>query len=380
MKITCVETIYLQSGIRVHAGPVQYLWVRLHTDEGLVGLGETYPFPGAAKAVIHSALAGVLLGRDPMRIDKLWADMLLAVSYSGWAGAEMRAISAVDLALWDLKGKALNTPVYQLLGGPARESIRTYNTCYDRVDFLTHPVRLAQELDDSGIRAMKIWPFDGIARQNAGQFITPEQVRAGAEPLRKIRQAFGDRMEVAMEFHGYWNLPSAVRIAQALEPLSPLWLEEMLPQDNLAAYRELKDSTRTPLCLSERLMTRWGFRELLDNGAASIVMPDLCWCGGFSEAKKIAAAAETEYLPVAPHNCGGPVLHIATLHLAANVTNLYIMESVRRHYNEEYRDLLTGMVTPVDGEFPLPPGPGLGVELDPAVLAREDVFVERSLA
>ena len=154
----------------------------------------------------------------------------------------------------------------------------------------------------------------------------------------------------------------------------------MLPQDNLAAYRELKDSTRTPLCLSERLMTRWGFRELLDNGAASIVMPDLCWCGGFSEAKKIAAAAETEYLPVAPHNCGGPVLHIATLHLAANVTNLYIMESVRRHYNEEYRDLLTGMVTPVDGEFPLPPGPGLGVELDPAVLAREDVFVERSLA
>ena len=175
MKITCVETIYLQSGIRVHAGPEQYLWVRLHTDEGLVGLGETYPFPGAAKAVIHSALAGVLLGRDPMRIDKLWADMLLAVSYSGWAGAEMRAISAVDLALWDLKGKALNTPVYQLLGGPARESIRTYNTCYDRVDFLTHPVRLAQELDDSGIRAMKIWPFDGIARQNAGQFITPAQ-------------------------------------------------------------------------------------------------------------------------------------------------------------------------------------------------------------
>ncbi|MCC7499892.1 MAG: mandelate racemase/muconate lactonizing enzyme family protein [Bryobacterales bacterium] len=378
MKITAVETIYLKSGIRVHAGPVQYLWVRLHTDEGLSGLGETYPFPLAAQAVIHSALAGVLLGRDPSAIDKLWADMLVAVSYSGWAGAEMRAISAVDLALWDLKGKALNAPVYQLLGGASRQSIRTYNTCYDRVDFLTEPVKLAQELYDSGIRAMKIWPFDSIARQNSGQFITPEQIRAGIEPLGRIRDEFGGRMEVAMEFHGYWNLPSAIRIAHALEPLAPLWLEEMLPQDNLAAYRELKDATRTPLCLSERLMTRWGFRELLANGAASIVMPDLCWCGGLSEAKKIASAAETHYLPVAPHNCGGPLLHMASLHLAANLTNLHILESVRRHYSDEYAGLLTQLVTPVNGEFPLPPGPGLGAELDPAVLRREDVFVERS--
>lgn len=378
MKITTVETIYLTSGIRVHAGPVQYLWVRLHTDEGLVGLGETYPFPLAAKAVIHSALADVLLGRDPSAIDRLWADMLAAVSYSGWAGAEMRAISAIDLALWDLKGKALNAPVYQLLGGPARRSIRTYNTCYDRVDFLADPERLAGELLDSGIRAMKIWPFDPIAKANAGAFITPEQLRGGAEPLRRIRQEYGDQMEVAMEFHGFWNLPSAIRIAQALEPLAPLWLEEMLPQDNLAAYCELKQATRTPLCLSERLMTRWGFRELLANGAASIVMPDLCWCGGFSEAKKIATAAETEYLPVAPHNCGGPILHLASLHLAANLTNLYILESVRRHYSDEYQGLLTGMVVPVNGEFPLPPGPGLGAELDPDIFKREDVFVERS--
>lgn len=367
----------MKSGIQVHAGTVRYLWVRLHTDAGIVGLGETYPFPEAAKAVVHSTLAPMLLGRDPMAIDRLWADMLSEVSYAGWAGAEMRAISAVDLALWDLKGKALGVPVYELLGGVSREAIRTYNTCYDAVDFLVEPVRLAEELYASGIQAMKIWPFDPIAIKNEGQYITPEEIEEGAEPLRLIREALGNRMEVAMEFHGYWNLPSARKIAQALEPLAPMWLEEMLPQDNLAAYAELARSTKTPLCLSERLMTRWGFRELLSNGAASVVMPDLCWCGGLTEAKKIATAAEMHYLPVAPHNCGGPLLHIASLHLAANVTNLYILESVRRHYNEEYNGLLTKMVTPVNGMFPLPPGPGLGVELDPGVLTRADAVIER---
>jgi len=377
MRITAVETIHLARGITVHAGPIQWLWVRIHTDSGLVGLGETYPHPEAEKAVVLRSLAEVLLGRDPSQIDRLWADMFQAVSYSGWAGAEMRAISAVDVALWDLAGKAAGLPVYRLLGGASRESIRTYNTCYDHIDFLTEPLHLARELARSGIRAMKIWPFDPIAKETRGQYITADHMRRSLEPLRLIREEFGDSMDVAMEFHGYWNLPAAIHIAQALEPYAPLWLEEMLPQDNLEAYRELAAATRLPLCLSERLMTRWAFRELLENRAARIIMPDICWCGGISEAKKIATLAETYYLPVAPHNCGGPVLHTASLHLAANVTNLYILESVRRHYLDEYRGIVTTSPAPVNGEFRLPPGPGLGVELCPGVLAREDVSVER---
>jgi galactonate dehydratase len=375
MRITAVETIHLRRGITVHAGPIQWLWVRIHTDSGLVGLGETYPHPKAEKAVVDRSLAPVLLGRDPSQIDRLWADMLQAVSFSGWAGAEMRAISAVDIALWDLAGKVANLPLYQLLGGASRGSIRTYNTCYDHIDFLTEPVRLAGELAKSGIHAMKIWPFDPMAKETGGQYITADQLRRGIEPLRLIREAFGDSMDVAMEFHGYWNLPCAIRIAQALEPYAPMWLEEMLPQDNMAAYRELALAARLPLCLSERLMTRFGFRELLENRAARIVMPDICWCGGISEAKKIAAMAETQYLPVAPHNCGGPVLHAASLHLAANVTNLYILESVRRHYLDEYRGIVTRALPPDGGEFALPPGPGLGVELSPEVMEREDVQV-----
>lgn len=376
MKITAVETVHLTRGITVHAGPIQWLWVRIHTDEGLIGLGETYPHPESEKAVILGRLAPVLLGRDPSQIDRLWADMFEAIAYSGWAGSELRAISAVDIALWDIAGKAAGKPIYQLLGGASRSAIRTYNTCYDNLSFLTEPVALAKSLYESGIRAMKIWPFDPIAKEARGQYITADQLRRGAEPLRLIKEEFGDTMDVAMEFHGYWNLTCAQQIARALDPLEPMWLEEMLPQDNLAAYRELGLSTRSPLCLSERLMTRWQYRELLENRAARFVMPDICWCGGISEAKKIATMAETYYLPVAPHNCGGPILHYATAHLAANLPNLYIMESVRKHYLEEYVGIVAHTLPAIQGEIPLPPGPGLGVELSPEVLRRKDVSID----
>ncbi len=377
MKITQIELVTYSRGIIVHAGAVDWLWVRIHTDEGVTGLGETYPCAGAESAVIARSLAGMLLGRNPLQIDRLWADMFLAVSYHGWAGAEIRAISAIDLALWDLAGKVAGQPLYQLLGGASRDEIAIYNTCYDHIDFHNDPVLLARELMASGIRAMKIWPFDPIAKRNGGQTISPAEIREGMEPLRLIRQEFGDSMQVAMEFHGYWNLPCAVKIARAIEHLEPMWLEEMLPQDNLGAYRELADRVATPLTLSERLMTRYGFRELLENRAASVIMPDICWCGGISEAKKIASMAETYYLPVAPHNCGGPVLHFASAHLAANLTNLFILETVRRHYLDEYEGLLTAELRPVNGKLPLPPGPGLGCDLDPAIFSRPNVRVER---
>jgi L-alanine-DL-glutamate epimerase-like enolase superfamily enzyme len=203
-------------------------------------------------------------------------------------------------------------------------------------------------------------------------------MKQSIEPLRLIREKFGDAISVAMEFHGFWNLTSAIQIAQALEPYSPMWLEEMLPQDNLASYAELARATKLPLCISERLMTRWGFRELLENRAARYVMPDLCWCGVISEGKKIATMAETYYLPIAPHNCGGPVLHFASAHLSANVTNLFIMESVRRHYLDEYQGLMTTSLLPVNGELPLPSGPGLGTDLNPDVLKRKDTLIQRS--
>jgi galactonate dehydratase len=376
MKITKIETIIFTRSITIHAGPISWLWVRVHTDDGLVGLGETYPAAEAAEAALRTSLAPVLLGQDPREVERLWQEMFLAVSYHGWAGAELRAVSAVDIALWDLLGKATGQPVYQLLGGRTRERIRTYNTCYDHVyDFNEDAGRLAEDLLSSGIEAMKIWPFDQTALRNRGQYITPAEMEKCLAPVRQIRDAVGDRMELAMEFHGYWNLPTAARIARALEPYNILWLEEMLPQDNLQAYRRLKEETSIPLVLSERLMTRWQFREVIEQGIAQFVNPDVCWCGGITEAKKIATFAETHYLPVAPHNCGGPVLHFASLHLAANVTNLFILESVRRHYLKEYQGIVLDTGAAEGGWLRAPDAPGLGVELDPAVLSRPGVRV-----
>jgi galactonate dehydratase len=376
VRITAIETIHIDRTLTVNWGPIKWLWVRIHTDEGLIGLGETYPRPEAEKAIIHRDLAPVLLGRDPSGIDRLWADMFGAVSWCGWAGAELRAISAVDMALWDLAGKAQGRPVYELLGGASRESIRTYNTCYDRLDFLKEPVQLARELKEIGVNAMKIWPFDPAGIENRGQFITADQLHRSIEPLRLIKQEFGDSMEVALEFHGYWNLPTAIKIAHEVEQYDPMWLEEMLPQDNLRAYSELAAATFLPLCISERIMSRYGFRELFENQAARFIMPDICWCGGISEAKKIATVAETWYLPVAPHNCGGPLLHAASCHLAANITNLFILESVRKHYLDEYLEFVTNPLPTVNGSLPLPPGPGLGVELKPDVLLRADARID----
>lgn len=376
MRISRIETIVLRRGIRIHAGEISWLWVRLHTDDGLCGLGETYPMADSCEAVIRHQLAPLLLGSDPRQIDRLWAEMKLATETFGHAGAELRAISAVDIALWDLLGKHTGQPVWQLLGGKTRERIRTYNTCYDHLhDFRTDAAALARSLLAEGVRAMKIWPFDEIAVANRGEFITNAELEAGLRPLREIREAVGGEMDVAMEFHGYWNLPAAVRIARALEPYRPLWLEEMLPQDDLGAYRALKEETDIPLVLSERLMTRWQFRPVLEQRLAQVVNPDICWCGGLSEAKKIATLAEVHQVPIAPHNCGGPVLHVASLHLAQNVPNLYILESVRRHYAREYRGLVTETGAARDGWLAAPDRPGLGIELDPAVLSRPDVVV-----
>jgi galactonate dehydratase len=364
MRIVKIETIVHPNVTEVHAGGIGWLWVRVHTDAGIFGTGETFPAPESERAVILKDLAPVLLGRDPRDIERIWLDLLTHIQYRGWAGAEMRAISAVDVALWDLLGKITGLPLYILLGGQCWESIPIYNTCYDDgYDFNRQPAELAKDLMSAGITGMKIWPFDGVAIRNRGQSITPAEMSEALQPVRRIRETAGDDMRIMMEFHGFWNLQCAVEIAHALEPYNVTWLEEMLPQDNLAAYEVLARQVKQPLCVSERLMTRWGYRELFERRAASIIMPDLAWCGGLTEAKKICAAAHTYYLPVAFHNCGGPITHFASWHIAMATPNLKILETVRRHYNDRYLPIVTSSGAPEKGRLGVPPGPGLGVEI-----------------
>ena len=377
MKIVGIETLLTNHPLVPHTGRNRWLWVRIYTDEGLVGLGETFPdgFPEAA--CIHGTLARVLLGRNPLDIEALWWDMFTTFEYYGWAGAELRALSMIDLALWDIAGKHLNLPLYQLLGGKLQD-VSVYNTCYDReFDVQTQAGELAELLVKQDIGMMKIWPFDRFAAARHGQVIFDDEIRSGLDPIKQIRKRVGDKIQIAVEGHGYWNLGSAVRIARALEPYNIVWLEDMLRQTDLHGYCELARSTSIPLCLSERLMTRWQYAPVLRARSAQIIMLDIAWTGGISEARRICAMAETEHLPVTFHNSGGPVLCSASAHLATATHNLLNVETVRPYF-ADYSLCAQGYPRIQQGYLRLSDAPGLGVVLNPRLAESRDLIVQLS--
>ena len=383
MKITALETI------RIAEFP-NLLWLKVHTSEGIVGLGETFFFPATVEAYVHEAIAPKVIGRDPLQIDRISKDL---VGYLGFrsTGAEMRAASALDIALWDILGKATGQPIAQLLGGFSRDKIRTYNTCagttymrenlgqstanwgltrnerqYDDLNgFLERADELAQELLDEGITAMKIWPFDFAAEANDGVDISSSELKGALEPFERIRRAVGDKMEIMVEFHSLWQLLPAIRIARALAAYDTKWHEDPIKMDSLASLKRYAEASLAPICASETLASRWAFRDLFETGAAGIVMLDLSWCGGLSEAKKIASMAEAWHLPVAPHDCTGPVVLCASTHLSLNAPNAMIQESVRAYYRTWYQELATALPKVENGSITVPPGPGLGLELQP---------------
>ena len=236
---------------------------------------------------------------------------------------------------------------------------------------------------------MKIWPFDGYASRTNGQYISPSDLKKALEPVRKIRQTLGEEMDLAMEFHGCWNLNCAITIAQALEEYEVMWLEEMMPPDNLEAYEHLSRATRLPLTISERLLTRYPdqtlsglspccgnqFLPVMQRGIARVIMPDVEWCGGISEAKKIATMAEAFQLPIAFHNYGGPVLNFASAHVAASLPNLMILETGRNLLANWTEEIITQPVIIEDGHMALPEGPGLGTAFQPEFLRRGDLIL-----
>ena len=397
MKITAIETL------RIAEHP-NLLWVRVHTDAGLVGLGETFYGAAAVEAHMHEILAPRLIGRDPLAIDAI---SKASAGYLGFrsTGAETRAASALDIALWDLFGKATGQPIWQLLGGRSREAIRTYNTCagthyvrttrqqsvdnwgrgvtqaagFDDLNaFMTRPDELAIELLESGITAMKIWSFDPHAEANDGLYISPAEMRTALEPFERIRKAVGDRIDIMVEFHSMWQLPPAIRIAEALAPYDTFWHEDPIRMDSLGSLRRYAERSRAPLCASETLGSRWAFRDLLETGAAGVVMLDLSWCGGLSEARKIAAMAEAWHLPIAPHDCTGPVVLAASTHLALNAPNALVQESVRAFYGGWYADIVTAVPPVKDGMITVPPGAGLGLELHADLDRRFTLSTRRS--
>jgi galactonate dehydratase len=398
LKITTIETLRLESYPNL-------IWVTIHTDAGISGLGESFLWPEAVEAHIHNTIAPYLLGKDPRQRDLHWKSLYGYLGFRS-TGAEMRAVSAIDIALVDLCARLAQQPVYDLLGGKSREAIRIYNTCagytyirsaegqktsnwgiggedspgpYEDLEaFLTEADKLALSLISEGITAMKIWPFDFAAERSMGNDISTQELKTALEPFQKIRDAVGDKMDIMVECHSLWNLPTAIRIAKALEPFNPYWIEDPIKADCLENLAEFRARTSIPVCASEKLATRWGYRDLFDQRAADFVMPDIGWVGGLTEAKKIATMAETYGLPIAPHDCTGPIVWTASVHLSLNAVNAVLQESVRAQYTGWYQDVVTVLPQVNNGMVSVKSTPGLGTELKPGLNERPDAIVRVS--
>ncbi|MEX0761004.1 MAG: mandelate racemase/muconate lactonizing enzyme family protein [Dehalococcoidia bacterium] len=387
-----------------HPDYARLIFVRLHTSDGLTGVGETSFGPDAVETFIHSEIADYLLGKDPMQLDLHWQSMNRLGSMQRSRGVEVRSQSAVDMALWDLYGKRVKQPLYQLLGGLSRDRVKVYNTCAgysygitraghvspgdvdfrpdgpyeDQHAFMTDAGALAESLLSEGFTAMKIWPFDQFVSKTDGQSISLEDLEAGTEPFRKIRNAVGDRMEMMVEMHCLFNLPTAIRIAKSVEPLRPFWFEDPVPMDNIDALVQFKNSTHIATTASETVSTRWAFREMFEKRAMTICMFDISWVGGISEAKRIASMAEAYHLPIAPHDCVGPVTLMNSVHLSLNAPNGMIQEVVRAYLATWYPKIATRLPK-IENGYVLPPeGEGVGMELTDAFTQGSDTTVQVS--
>jgi galactonate dehydratase len=364
VKINKIETFWWKSRDDAPFWP-HWTWVRIHTDSGEWGLGETYPYGETEASLIHSQAARMLLGKDPRDIERIWADLYHQFDFRIMGGTEIRVMSAIDLALWDLLGKLLGAPVYRLIGGKSNPRVRVYNTCFPlRHDFNKEPEKIMGEVRDRyGVKAIKIWPFDGAARRTGRQYITNDEIEKALFPVRRLREVFGDEIEILLEFHSLWNLTAATRIAKALEPYKPMWLEDMLLPGNFEQYRQLAEATSIPLTISERMAGKMPFQQLLEARAAKYVMFDLCWVGGLSEARKIATAADTFQLPIAPHTAGGPLLFYASTHLTTAMPNVWIQESCQRFYEKDWLAMLEDPIVPEGGSVAAPELPGFGMQV-----------------
>ncbi len=361
MKIKHIETVRVSD-------PADVIWVRIHTDAGLIGLGETWYASKTVESAVHDHFAPLIVGRDPFAIERHWLNMFRLSDHAGYGGAELRAISAIDMALWDIKGQAAGVPVYELLGGAVRKKIRVYATGAPFVG----AGDLARELIDDGMIAMKMGPTIPVATPSEGQYLSSKDLDLALQPFRDVRDAVGDGIKIANDGHGKWALPVAIQIAKAMEPLDIMWQEDLMPLLNPDALRQLQDATSTPVCISERLLTRWQFREFIENGSAQIVMPDLIWTGGISETHRIAVMASAHQVPVAPHDATGPANIFACAHICMNSPNAMIMEHVRPYLYGWYGDFVDPLPPIEHGWLSAPQNPGIGTRLRPEVLERSD--------
>jgi L-alanine-DL-glutamate epimerase-like enolase superfamily enzyme len=349
-----------------------WILIRVFTDAGITGLGETFPTWAHQGRVVKEAIhwmKTLLVGENPTNVDRLYTKMYQRQIYRGGstAGAVTMAISGVEIALWDIAAKALNAPLYKLLGGKHRDKVRVY--CDYHGDDSGSPdlfAKRAEEVVAQGFTALKL-DVDLTRWRSPQEYHRPmssAELRNLISLVKAVRETVGEDVDIAVDCHSGFDAPAAIRLARALEPFNLLWLEEPVPPKNIAALAAVTAASQTPICVGENLYTRFEFRDLLEQQAANIIMPDVQKTGGILESKRIADLASTYYVPMAPHCVTSPIGTMASVHLCASLANFLILEY---HMIDVpwWQDMVMATEPIVQNGFiNVPEAPGLGVELN----------------
>ena len=368
MKVTDMRVFRMRG---VHGN---WVFAKIYTDSGITGVGE-----GSIEIydeIVAKAIEGYkdfLIGKEAFEIEYIYTSLCKQTFWYGQL-IMLCALSAIEQALWDIKGKALGVPIYELLGGKLRDRVRAYANAWafqksvteiTAADTPESVARNAQEMVAKGFTAMKWDPF-----RNGGQVISKEDEQFAVACVKAVRETVGPGVDILIECHGRFNMWSAIRMAQKLEQFDPFFYEEPIPPDNVDAMAEVQRSINLPVATGEHLFSRWDFRPLLEKQAARIIQPDCCHTGGIMELRKIAAMAEAYYVSVQPHNCNGPIGTLASLQLDACIPN-FIIQELFFPYMELYNEILTDPIEYENGYLKIPSSPGIGADI------REDVILKR---
>ncbi|HWJ73810.1 MAG TPA: mandelate racemase/muconate lactonizing enzyme family protein [Kaistia sp.] len=357
----------------------EFLFVEVTTDEGITGWGEittTTKIANRALTAMLRQISKILEGEDASRIEHLWHKVFRGFTYMGSRGAAVECLSAIDIALWDIRGKELGKPIYELLGGPVRDEIALY-THPDQRKFTTREgvVNEVRDIVNSGHTALKFDPFayqglhvNGLAREQRDGYLdgsmTRKDEREAAELTALIRETVGPDIEVLIDAHGRFDVPTAIRLCRTLEEAGDIdWFEEPCPPESINALKQVREKVSAAISWGERGHTKWDFVPILENKLADYIMPDVTWTGGITELKKISALCEAYYIPVSPHDAAGPINVVAGAQVMMTVPNFYKLETSEWNLSK-YDHLIDVPLDNSNGSLKLNPAPGLGIEMN----------------
>ncbi len=377
MKITGVRPWLIHSAASYWG---EFLFVEVTTNEGITGWGEittTTKIANRALAAMLRQINNVMIGEDPAQIERLWHKLFRSFTYMGSRGAAVECLSAIDIALWDIRGKELGKPIYELLGGPVRDEIALY-THPDQRKFTSKEgvVNEIRDIVKSGHTALKFDPFpyqgkavnDAKAREQRDGYLDGSMSRrdetTAAELTALIRETAGPEIEILIDAHGRFDVPTAIRLCRSLEEAGNIdWFEEPCPPESFNALKQVREKVNVPISWGERGHTKWDFVPILENKLADYIMPDVTWTGGITELKKISALCEAYYIPVSPHDAAGPINVVAGAQVMMTVPNFYKLETSEWNLSK-YDHLIDRPLDNSNGSLKLHPGPGLGIEMN----------------